>query len=221
MSLSQYIALKKHTMISTGLMVGCLSLFSSASYAFHLNCQTPASSFVERKVCSQALSEQRQLLLDKLSTAYLISDAPHRLLSTTQQLWQQRLMQCKTTRCIEQQIDQRIDALNLYITLNQSLTQHYLKTEQGQPSKQTVYLQFHQLNKDRIKIEGVAYRNPNNSAQHQTILFNAYTPPHAKTQIQNIEDDCQYEISYHKAYIQLHASEAKCARFVGLYRLYD
>ena len=221
MFLSQHIALKKIQIIAASISVGCLYLYSSATHAFDLNCTSDTSNFVQRKACSSTFDETRQRLIDKLSTAYLISDAPHRLLSTTQDLWLKRLKQCKTTRCIEQQFEQRTSELTIYITLNQSLTQHYLKTEQGLPTEQTVYLQFHQLNKDRIKIEGIAYRNANNSEQNQKIVFNAYTPTTDKENIQNIENDCQYDVSYRKAYIQLNSKEPKCERFVGLYRLYD
>lgn len=222
MFLSQYIAPKKRHTLAYGLITIGLAFISKPSHALDLQCNhTNSSNFIQRKVCQNDVQEMRQQLLDKLSTAYLISDAPQRLLTTTQQLWLKRLTQCKTSQCVEQQMDYRLTELNLYITLNQSLTQHYLKTSQGEPSKQLVYLQLHQLNKDRIKIEGIAYRNPNNSLQHQKILFNAYTPVEKKESIQNIEDDCRYEFKYYKAFLTIHSDQKKCERFNGLYRLYD
>src|SRR5699024_1096559 len=84
------------------------------------------------KVCSVALSQAGEELGAQYFTAFLITDAPVRLLQDTQQLWANRLQQCKTLDCFKQQFEWRLDDLNIYISLNQSLTQHYIKFEQGQ-----------------------------------------------------------------------------------------
>lgn len=77
-------------------------------------------------------------------------------------MWLRQTQQCKTNSCIQQQFDVRGDDLNFYASLKQTLTQHYLKFENGHIASQPVHLQIHQLAKDKIKIEGLAYRNPNN-----------------------------------------------------------
>ncbi len=74
-------------------------------------------------------------------------------------MWLRQTQQCKTNSCIQQQFDVRGDDLNFYASLKQTLTQHYLKFENGHIASQPVHLQIHQLAKDKIKIEGLAYRN--------------------------------------------------------------
>jgi CRISPR/Cas system endoribonuclease Cas6 (RAMP superfamily) len=92
----------------------------------------------------------------------------------THSLWFNRLQQCKSQHCIDQQFALRDDDLNFYTSLNQSLTQHFLKFEHGKIAQPAIHLQVHQLGKDKIKIEGMAYRNPNNSNDSQTISFGVY-----------------------------------------------
>jgi uncharacterized protein len=155
----------------------CLScLCTSFSYAQVIDCDDPTSSSL-KKICSDQFKDIRQKLDTQSMTAFLISDAPQRLLVDTHQLWLNRLQQCKSLACYQQQMDFRIDDLNFYTSLNQSLTQHYLKFEHGAIAKQPVHLQVHQLSKDKIKIEGIAYRSPNNRIETQTISFLAYTTP--------------------------------------------
>ena len=175
-----------------GLMLG-LGMISTGSSAITMDCsdyskKTPAMN----KVCSASLAESREKITDQYFTAFLITDAPVRLLQDSQQLWATRLQQCKTLDCFKQQFEWRLDDLNVYISLNQSLTQHYIKFEQGQIAKQPVHLKIHQLTKDRIKVEGLAYRNPNNRAEKQIIPFLAYTTPETKNQITDNENDCRY-----------------------------
>lgn len=204
-----------------GLMLG-LGMISAGSSANPLDCNNDSKKTAAmNKVCSVALSEAREKLADQYLTAFLITDAPVRLLQDTQQLWANRLQQCKTLDCFKQQFEWRLDDLNIYISLNQSLTQHYIKFEQGQMAKQPVHIKIHQLTKDRIKIEGQAYRNPNNRAETQTVPFLAYTTPAAKEQIMDNENDCRYEFNYSKAILAVNTQQKGCERFTGIYRLYD
>lgn len=204
-----------------GLLLGT-GLFANSIHAESLDCSSHHNNNAAmKKICSASLDEPREKLADQYFTAFLITDAPVRLLQDTQQLWSTRLQQCKTLDCFKQQFDQRLDDLNIYISLNQSLTQHYLKFEQGQMAKQPIHLKIHQLTKDRIKIEGVAYRNPNNRAETQTIPFLAYTTTETKSQITDNEHDCKYNFNYSKAILTVSTEQKGCERFSGIYRLYD
>lgn len=194
--------------------LACCSTFATASV---IECQ----DHHRPGICASGLQESREKLNNHYLTALLVSDAPIRLLQDTQKLWLKRSQQCKQTRCYRQQIEQRVDDLNLYISLNQTLTQHYLKFEQGQISAQPVHLKLHQLGKDSIKIEGIAYRNPNNRVETQTINFLAYTTPQEKTQIIDNEHDCKYSFAYSKAILVVKTQQQGCERFSGVYRLYD
>ena len=72
-----------------------------------------------------------------------------------------------------------------------------------------------------IKVEGIAYRNPNNKLDKQTIPFLAYSTTETKTEIINNESDCKYEFNYTKAYLMVKTEQKNCDRFSGIYRLYD
>ncbi len=174
-----------------------------------------------KKICKPQLEEQKQQLENKGFIAYLISDAPTQLLLDTHQIWLNRLRQCQNFTCYQQQFDQRIEDLNYFISINQSMTQHYLKVENGQISKQPIYLKVHQLNKDNIKIEAIAYKNPNNQIKYQNKYFLGYTTSSDKISVLNNEDDCNYDFFYTKSYLKISSSFANCSDFVGLYRLYD
>ena len=172
-------------------------------------------------ICAKPLQETRQKLTNHYLTALLVSDAPIRLLQDTQRLWLSRAKQCKQISCYLQHMELRIDDLNVYTSLNQTLTQHYLKVEQGQLAQPAVHLKMHQLGKDSIKIEGVAYRNPNNRPETQSVSFLAYTTPQEKTQILDNEHDCKYDFHYAKALLVVTSQQKGCERFNGVYRLYD
>lgn len=204
--------------LSTLLLFGCL--YSSFSYAQGIDCSTAAQTKLS-KVCNEDFSELREKLNDQHLTAYLMSDAPIRLIEDTQQLWMQRLQQCKSLNCYTQQFDVRIDQLNFFTSMNQSMTQHYLKYENGQFAVQPVHLQIHQLSKNSIKIEGLAYRNPNNRLESKSITFLAYTTPEQKTEITDNEHDCSYQFDYSKAILKIQTRQKGCERFAGIYRLYD
>ena len=199
--------------IALPLGLACLAPLASASA---LDCAATGQG-----LCSTALQDARLKLNNHYLTALLVSDAPIRLLKDTQHVWRTRAQQCKQLRCYTQQIDARIDDLNLYTSLNQTLTQHYLKFEHGQLSSQPVHLKLHQLGKDSIKIEGIAYRNPNNRVESQTVNFLAYTTPQEKTQITDNEHDCKYTFAYSKAVLVVSSAQKGCERFNGVYKLYD
>lgn len=195
-------------------------LCTSFSYAQVIDCDHQTSSSL-KKICTDQFKDARQKLDTQSMTAFLISDAPQRLLIDTHKLWFNRLQQCKSLSCYQQQMDFRIDDLNFYTSLNQSLTQHYLKFEHGDIAKQPVHLQVHQLSKDKMKIEGVAYRNPNNRIETQTISFLAYTSPDQKQNITDNENDCKYQFNFQKAILSIKSESKTCQRFVGVYRVYD
>ncbi len=204
-----------------GLFILVTGLFTSVAHAKPLDCSQASTSSSLKKVCSERFVVVRSDLSNKILTAYLISDAPTHLLQDSQQLWLQRLQQCKNNPCVQQQFEQRLDDLNVYTSLNQSLTQHYLKFEQGHIAKQPVHLKIHQLSKDRIKIEGIAYRSPNNRKETQTIAFLAYTTPEQKQNITDNEHDCKYQFEFQKALLTIKTQQKGCERFTGFYRLYD
>lgn len=197
-----------------GLSLSGLSIH--LTHAEAINC-----SAAPQKICSNAFTEQRKHLDNLYLTALLVTDAPIRIIEDTQRMWMQRLHQCKSTSCFKQQIEQRSDDLNIFVSLNQSLTQHYLKFENGRFAKQQVHMKVHRLSKDRIKIEGVAYRNPNNRTDKQMVSFLSYTTPDQKSNIIDNEHDCKYQFNYSKALLSVQTTQKNCERFTGVYRLYD
>ncbi|ANF81829.1 hypothetical protein A3K93_06240 [Acinetobacter sp. NCu2D-2] len=201
----------------SGLLLSTGLFMASPSFASDPFCSNSNQS----SLCSASLKEARQKLTEQFFTAYLVTDAPVKLLQDTQTLWQHRLQQCKTIQCFQQQFDTRLDELNLFISLNQTLTQHFLKYENGSVARPAVHLKIHQLSKDRIKIEGLAYRSPKNRPETQVVPFLAYTTPDQKAEIINNENDCKYQFSYEKAILKVLSQQTNCERFNGIYRLYD
>ncbi|MEZ2903411.1 hypothetical protein ACBQ24_11830 [Acinetobacter terrestris] len=204
--------------LSTLFSIGCLC--STLAHAQKIDCSSPDTSSM-KKICAENLAESREKLTNHYVTAFLVSDAPVHLLEDTHTLWFNRLQQCKSLDCYKQQFELRIEDLNFYTSLNQSLTNHYLKFENGQIASQPVHLQVHQLSKDRIKIEGIAYRNPNNKLETQSIPFLAYTTPDQKSEITDNEHDCKYQFDFNKAILAVKTEQKGCERFVGVYRIYD
>ena len=201
----------------SGFLFGSL-LISTATFAVPVQCDKSASL---KRICHQSFEKLRHELNEKYLTAYLVTDAPIRLIDDTNRLWLERLKQCKANECIQQQFDVRYEDLNFYTSMNQSLTQHFLKFENGNISKLPVHLQIHQLSKDRIKIEGIAYQNPNNRKESQTISLLAYTTPDQKNEIIDNEHDCKYKLNFQKAILSIKTEQKGCERFAGVYRLYD
>ncbi|MEB6478734.1 A1S_1983 family putative colistin resistance protein [Acinetobacter vivianii] len=206
--------LKKSGYIIT---LGCFC--STFAYAESIDCNS--SALEAQKICTKQYKEQRQKLNSKFLTAYLVTDAPLQLLHDTQTQWLNQIQQCKTKTCFQQQFEARLDDLNFYTSMNQTLTQHYLKYEQGKISSQPVHLQIHQLDKDKLKIEGIAYRNPNNRLETQTMSLLAYSTPEQKNQIIDNEKKCQYQFDFQKALLIVKSEQKGCERFTGIYRLYD
>lgn len=202
----------------SGLILCTIS--SSAVYALPIDCEHQNNSTL-KKLCATTFKNQRAELNEKYLTAYLVTDAPIRLINDTHQLWFQRIQQCKSNECFKQQFDIRFEDLNFYTSMNQSLTQHFLKFEDGKISKQPVHLQIHQLTKDRIKVEGIAYRNPNNRHDTQIYSLLAYTTPEKKNEIMDNEHDCKYQLNFQKAILSVNTQQKGCERFTGIYRLYD
>lgn len=206
------------TIVSVLLLGFCGTSFAQAK---PLQCESETKTKAYRHLCLDAYSELRSEFNEKSLTTYLVTDAPLRLIHDTHLMWLERTKQCKTNECIQQLFNLRIEDLNFYTSMNQTLTQHYLKFEQGQIAKQPIHLKIHQLTKDRIKIEGLAYRNPNNRTEKQSIPLLAYTTPEQKNIILDNEHDCKYQLNFQKALLQVTTKQKGCERFVGTYRLYD
>ena len=204
--------------LCTLLSIGCLC--STLTHAQKIDCSSANTSSM-KQICAENFTESREKLTNHYMTAFLVSDAPVQLLEDTHTLWFKRLQQCKSLNCYKQQFELRTDDLNFYTSLNQSLTNHYLKFENGKIASQPVHLQVHQLTKDKIKIEGIAYRNPNNKLETQTIPFLAYTTPDKKSEILDNEHDCKYQFDFNKAILSIKTEQKGCERFVGVYRIYD
>lgn len=198
-----------------------ISAFCSVTtHANVIDCQSKPNAQL-KQLCHARFSESRQRLNDVSLTTLLITDAPLKLIKDSQTLWFNRLQQCKNYDCYQQQFEARIDQLNFFTSLNQTLTQHYLKFENGQIAKQPVHLQIHQLNKDNLKIEAIAYRNPNNASNKQSLSFLAYSNAAEKLQIQDNENDCKYDFKYQKSILVVSTEQQGCETFTGIYRLYD
>ena len=75
--------------------------------------------------------------------------------------------------------------------------------------------------KDKLKIEGLAYRNPNNRIETQTISLLSYSTPSEKNEIIDNEKKCQYQFDYQKALLVVKTKQKGCERFTGIYRPYD
>ncbi|WP_224970772.1 A1S_1983 family putative colistin resistance protein [Acinetobacter oleivorans] len=202
--------------LSFAVTLSCLC--SSLVFAESTDC---SNSGAELKICSKTFSESRKELNNKYLSAYLVTDAPLQLLQDTQKLWSKHTQQCKSNSCFQQQFDLRTDDLNFYASLKQTLTQHYLKFENGRLAAQPVHIQVHQLAKDKIKIEGIAYRNPNNRKETQTISLMAYSSPEQKNEILDNEHNCKYQFNFQKALLNVKTQQKGCERFSGIYRLYD
>lgn len=201
----------------TAISLSCLPV----AYAQSLSCKNIDTTQTIRQICSKELSSLRDQLDTKYITAYLVTNAPLQLLKDTQKLWLNRAVMCKSSECFQQQFELRFDDLNFYTSLNQTLTQHYLKYENGQISKQPIHLQVHQLDKDTIKIEGIAYRNPNNRKENQHVSLLAYTNTLKKSEITDNEKNCHYQFDFQKALLVIKTEQKGCERFSGVYRLYD
>ncbi|MDQ8953451.1 hypothetical protein RFH42_10815 [Acinetobacter rudis] len=215
---TDYLSMKS---ILTLLSLSSLAIFSSSiSHAQAIPCENPHQQAWKKMLCGNELKKQRLLLNDKYLTAYLATDAPIQLLEKTQQLWLNRVQQCTTRRCFEQQIDLRSEELNFYTSMNQSMTQHFIKYNRGKIAIPEVHIMVHQLSTDRIKIEGNAYLNPNNKNQQQRMLL-AYSSPDPKKPVLDNDRRCSYQMTFHKALLVVQSKQKECQHFTGHYRRYD
>lgn len=208
--------------IKTIVSVLFLGLYgNSLAQAQPLYCDRADLANHNSKFCVETLKDLREDLNEQLLTTYLVTDAPLRLIDDTHLVWLRQSQQCKSLECFKQQFNVRIEDLNIYTSMNQTLTQHYLKYENGQIAKQAVHLKIHQLSKDRIKIEGLAYRSPNNRIETRAVPLLAYTTSQKKNEIVDNEHDCKYQLTFQKALLRVSSQQQGCKRFVGIYRLYD
>ena len=205
--------------VVSALLISGLSI--NFAHAQPLTCDQNTTHKNLQKICRGEFNNIRDELNERILTASLVTDAPLRLLDDTHELWLNRLDECKKTSCLKQQVEMRMEDLNFYTSMNQTLTQHYLKFEQGKLSKNPIHLKVHQLTKDRIKVEGTAYRNPNGALSTQTIPLLAYTTPEKKSEILDNEHDCKYQLNFQKALLVVKTQQKGCERFTGIYRLYD
>ena len=208
--------------IKTIVQILCIAyLGMNIASAQPIQCDANQHSSTLKRLCQDDFKQLRQKFNEKYLTAFLFTDAPARLLDDTNTLWLKRIQQSKSTHCYKQQFELRFDDLNFYTSMNQSLTQHFIKYEQGQIAQQPVHIQVHQLTKARIKIEGIAYRNPNNRQDTQVVSLLAYTTPDKKNEILDNEHNCKYQLNFQKAILTVASQQKGCERFVGTYRLYD
>lgn len=197
------------------------AIASGMVFAQPVQCDEQSSKTRSNKLCSAPLQQLRAEYNEQFHTSYLVTDAPLQLLADSHKIWQTRLQQCKSLNCYKQQFSARIEDLNIYSSMNQSLTQHYLKFEHGKIAQPAIHLKLHQLSKDRIKVEGFAYRNPNNRLESQYVPLLAYTTPEEKTAILDNEHQCNYQLNFQKALLVVKTTQKGCERFQGIYRLYD
>lgn len=196
-------------------------LSSQLCQAQTISCNPVKHNAWSKMLCANDFKQQRSSLDEKFLTAYLVTDAPTKLLDETQKLWQKRIQQCKSKRCFEQQFELRGEELNFYTSMNQSLTQHFIKYNHGTVANPNVHIMVHQLSKDRLKIEGYAYLNPNNTPSQQQTTLLAYTTPNNKNQILDNDRRCSYKMTFYKAMLVVQSSQKECQRFSGHYRRYD
>ena len=207
---------------------GCMVLLNvlacSQSYAYQFLCETQAQH-ARPHYCKKQYNAEVAQLNQLYFSSNLVTNAPLRLLQDTQKMWRTRLNECKNKTCFSQQFDIRGEDLNAYSSLNQSLTQHFIQYRHGKIAQPHTYLQIHQLDQNKIKIEGWVYRNPNANAEKLTFAFLAYINNADKTQVTNNETTCQYKFDYQKALLHVsstnHVAQKNCQRFAGVYRLYD
>lgn len=216
---TEYLSMKS---ILTLFSLSTLTLLSSqVCLAQAIICDPANTQSLHKMLCSNDFKQQRLSLNEKFLTAYLVTDAPTELLDVSQQLWQKRTLQCQSKQCIKQQFELRSEELNFYTSMNQSLTQHFIKYNQGEMATPNVHVMVHQLSKERLKIEGYAYLNPNNKANLQQSTLLAYTTPNNKNAVVDNDRRCSYKMTFSKAMLVIQSSQKECQRFSGYYRRYD
>lgn len=194
------------------------------------HCKT-AIGKIEQALCQaspqaqqyQTLKAKYQRLQSQFLATQLISNAPLYLLMQQHQFWQDYLLKCRHYSCFEQHLALRQAQLLEMKTINQSFNQHYrlVKSNVHQPI-QVIDLQLQQLEKNRIKIEAQKYQNPKQDLI-QPIRLRAYSTVEQLNKIQDLENQCQYQMIRLKYAVKLKSNSKKsiCQHFVGLYKLYD
>lgn len=186
------------------------------------DCNVKSAQVFQKMVCKNSeLKQLNQQIQETYLTTQLMSNAPLNLLKISQMAWENYVKQCKNARCIQQQFEQRIDELTLLTTMNQSFTQHYIRYKASTIDPQMTQLQIQQLDKNRIKIEGIQYRNPNNSEQNRIIHLRSYTSPDQLTEITDLDSKCKYTLQRTAHTLNFYSTDHKCKRFIGIYKLYD
>ena len=180
------------------------------------------SKLLRKHVCQdEQLKEHNEEIKAQYLQAQLMSNAPLKLLLLSQQQWESFVNKCKTKACIAQQYEQRIDELVYLTSMNQSLTQHFVRYVDGKVDPQSTSLQIQQLDRNRIKIEATQFRNPNNSDTARYAHLRSYTTADALQEISDLDSRCQYKIERKFSILKLESNEEICKRFAGTYKLYD
>lgn len=214
--------MNSHLLISRFFSMVCLALLQQHVFAGMPDCEKKLSGAFDQKVCShQELKDLNQQIREKYLNAQLMSNAPLKLLETSNRAWEKYVKSCKSVQCIHREFEQRIDDLTFFTTINQSLTQHYIRYKSAAIDSQMTHIQLQQLDKNRIKIEGIQYRSPNNSEATRIAYLRSYSSPDHLTDITDLENKCIYSLIRTDHTLEFQSEDPKCQRFVGLYKLYD
>ncbi|SDB82990.1 hypothetical protein SAMN05421749_101151 [Acinetobacter marinus] len=180
------------------------------------------SKLLRKYVChNESLQQKNDEMKAQYLQAQLMSNAPLKLLTLSQQQWEGFVNKCKNKSCVAQQYDQRIADLVYLTSMNQSLTQHFVRYIDGQVDPQSTMLQLQQLDRNRIKIEATQYRNPNNQDATRYAHLRSYTTADALQEITDLDSRCQYKIERQFSILKLTSDQDNCKRFAGTYKLYD
>ncbi|KAA8735459.1 hypothetical protein F4V57_01265 [Acinetobacter qingfengensis] len=197
-------------------------MFTGQTFAVLPDCSQKTVQRFDGLVCKDKnLSSLNDVIKAKYLSAQLMSNAPLKLLKTTQIGWQHYVQECKTTRCIQQQFEQRINDLDLFTSMNQSLTQYFIRQNIEQRHTPLTQLQLHQLDKNRIKIEGIQYRNPNNAENTRVRYLRSYTSPDQFSQVIDLETKCKYSLERQGHLLKFSSKDGSCRYFTGIYKLFD
>lgn len=170
----------------------------------------------------QNLKQKYQRLQSQFLATKLISNAPLHLLMQQHHFWHHYLLKCRHYSCFEQHLALRQTQLLEIKTINQSFNQHYRLVKNNIQPESVIELQLQQLEKNRIKIEAQKYQNPKQDLK-QPLRLRAYSMVDQLQKIQDLENQCPYQVIRFKYAVQLKALSKKaiCQHFVGLYKLYD
>ncbi|MCF9034460.1 A1S_1983 family putative colistin resistance protein [Acinetobacter nectaris] len=190
-----------------------LAHFSQSDICQHIGSKKPL-------FCRDSFQEDRDNLTTLFRNTQKSTNAPLNLVNDTQNLWLKRIYSCKEKTCITHEISLRTDELNTYASLNQSLTQHFFQYSHGKIISPNHYLQIHQLDQKRVKIEGFAYSSKHHH-KGQPYLTAYATNTANQIVFKNTEDQCIYSIKIYKALLTLSSEQPECHQYSGIYRLYD